>query len=277
MPRIDLHSHSTLSDGTFTPQEVVALARERGLDVLALTDHDTTAGLDEAQTAADEAGIELVPGVEFSATLDGKSVHLLAYWPDTADESFAGELRRLHDDRFTRGERMVEKLRELGYPIEFARVREIARGDNIVRPHVAQALVEAGIVATEEEAFTRLIGDEGPADIPKHALAPIDALALIRRAGGVCVLAHPGMWGADGAVPDGLIEELTAAGMSGLEVDHPDHTPEDRTKYRAMAESLGLVATGASDCHGTRYDPVRLGSETTSPEAFERLKAARTR
>ncbi len=222
----------------------------------------------------EEAGVELVPGVEFSATYEGKSIHILAYWPNPEDESFAAELERLHADRFRRGERMVEKLRSLGYPIDFDRVREIAKGDNIVRPHVAQALVEAGVVGSLEEAFTEeFIADGGRADVPKHALHPMDALALIRGAGGVCVLAHPGMWGAQGSVPDELIEALAGSGMAGLEVDHPDHTPEQRGRYADLAMGLGLIATGSSDCHGTRYDPVRLGSESTDPGRFERLRS----
>lgn len=270
---IDLHTHSSYSDGTFTPSEIADLASERGLAVWALTDHDTTAGLAEAADAAVAREIELVPGVEFSASLDGGSIHVLAYWPDPQDEEFAAELQRLHDERFRRGERMVEKLQALGHPISFDRVREIAEGDNIVRPHIAQALAEAGVVETPADAFTaELIADGGKADVPKHALHPVEAVGLIRRAGGACVLAHPGMWGRQGAVPDKLIEQMAAAGMAGLEVDHPDHDEEARSKYGAIAEALDLVRTGSSDCHGTRYEPIRLGTETTTPGAFDELK-----
>jgi len=180
----------------------------------------------------------------------------------------------LHDDRFRRGEKMVEKLQALGYPVTFERVREISKGDNIVRPHIAQALMEAGVVETVKDAFTEeLIADGGRADVPKHALHPMDALALIKRAGGVCVLAHPGMWGTQGEVPDALIDEMAQGGMVGLEVDHPDHDEDKRARYRAMAERLGLIITGSSDCHGNRYDPVRLGCATTFPEMFEALKS----
>ncbi|MEX0991658.1 MAG: PHP domain-containing protein [Actinomycetota bacterium] len=270
---IDLHTHSSYSDGTFTPTQIADLASERGLAVWALTDHDTTAGLAEAAEAADAREIELVPGVEFSASLDGGSIHVLAYWPDPGSAEFADELARLHDERFRRGERMVEKLQALGHPISFDRVREIAEGDNIVRPHIAQALAEAGVVETPADAFTAdLIADGGLADVPKHALHPVEAVGLIRRAGGACVLAHPGMWGRQGAVPDELIEEMAEAGMAGLEVDHPDHDEEARAKYGAVAEALDLVHTGSSDCHGTRYEPIRLGSETTTPGAFDELK-----
>jgi predicted metal-dependent phosphoesterase TrpH len=275
MPGIDLHAHSTRSDGTFTPTELVRLARERALDVVALTDHDTTDGLGEAAAAAEELGIGFVPGVEFSATYEGSSIHVLGYWADPSHEEFAEELRRLREDRFRRGELMVEKLRALGYPISFERVRQISGGGNIVRPHVAQALVEAGVIPTEEDAYTEeLIADGGLADVQKHALHPLDALALIRRAGGVCVLAHPGMWAAQRSVPQPLIEAMVESGMAGLEADHPDHTPDQRAHYRELAARLGVVATGASDCHGTRYEPVRLGMVTTEPAAFARLAAA---
>lgn len=272
---IDLHVHTSFSDGTFTPAEVMSLANERGITTLAITDHDTTKGWTDAQAEADAAGIELVTGIEFSASYQGSSVHVLSYWPDPENNELVAELQRLHDDRFLRGEKMVAKLQDLGYPITFERVREIAEGDNIVRPHVAQALVEAGVVPTLKDAFTEeLIADGGKADVQKHALHPMEALALIKQAGGICVLAHPGMWGSQGELPDELIEEMAAGGMTGLEVDHPDHDEEQRARYRAMAERLDLIPTGSSDCHGTRYDPVRLGCATTAPEAFDALSAA---
>jgi len=274
MGGIDLHTHTSYSDGTFTPAELMSLAAERGLTTVAVTDHDTTSGLPEAAEAAAREGIEFVPGVEFSATYEGTSIHVLSYWPDVEDEELVAELQRLHDDRFRRGEKIVEKLQQLGYPISFDRVREIARGDNIVRPHIAEALVEAGVVSSAEEAFTEeFIADGGRAHVQKHALHPLDALRLIRRAGGVCVLAHPGMWGVQGSVPAELIEQMAGAGMAGLETDHPDHDEKQRAVYRALAGRLGLVATGSSDCHGTRYDPIRLASVTTDPDQFAELRA----
>lgn len=273
MPRIDLHTHSNRSDGTFEPAEVVRLAAERALDVVALTDHDTTDGLAEAFTTGSVVGVEVVPGVEFSAEFDGQSVHVLCYWMDPQDAALQLELRRLREDRFRRGELMVDKLRDLGLPVGFDRVRAIAGDATIVRPHIAQAMVEAGVVATEKEAFERYIGDGGPAHVAKHALDPVDAVALIDGAGGVCALAHPGMWGDQSSVPVDLIERMAAAGMRGLEVDHPDHTPEVRERYRTLAGRLGLIATGGSDCHGTRYDPVRLGTSLCEPEAFAALRA----
>lgn len=274
---IDLHTHTNRSDGTFTPAELVRLASERGLDVVAVTDHDTTDGLHEASATGQQAGIEVVPGVELSAEYEGTSVHVLCYWMDVANAGLQAELQRLRDDRFRRGEAMVGKLRELGFPVSFERVREIAEGGNIVRPHVAQAMVEAGVVSSEEEAFERWIADGKPAHVPKHALEPLEALALIRGAGGLCVLAHPGMWGDQTEVPQELIEAMARAGMAGLEVDHTDHSAEQRTRYRALADRLGLIPTGGSDCHGKRYDPIRLGTSLCAPESFASLRALAAR
>ena len=276
MGGIDLHTHTNRSDGTFEPAELVKLASERGLEVVAVTDHDTTDGIEEASATGLELGIHVVPGVELSAEHRDTSVHVLCYWMDPENEELKAELTRLRAERFLRGEAMVAKLQALGFPISFERVRHIAGSGNIVRPHVAQALVEAGVVATEEEAFDRLIGDDGPAYVPKHALDPLEALALVRRAGGVCVLAHPGMWSAEAPVPEDLIEAMAGAGMAGLEAEHNDHTPEQREHYRGLAKRLGLVITGGSDCHGTRYDPVRLGSVTTDPAQFRALRALAT-
>ncbi|MET0801757.1 MAG: PHP domain-containing protein [Actinomycetota bacterium] len=271
MPGYDLHTHSTCSDGTESPARNVEMAIERGLAGLGVTDHDTFEGLDEAVAAAEGRELEVVPGIEFSAEYDGASLHVLGYWVDTTDDALRAELQRLSDSRFRRGEMMIENLQAAGYDISFERVRELAGDDLIARPHVAQAMVEAGIVQTEKEAFDRFIADGGVAYVPKHALDPVDALHLIGAAGGVCVLAHPAMWKGNGSVPDELIERMAAEGMVGIEVDHPDHDDETRAYYRAMAERFGLVPTGSSDCHGARYD-YRLGSDTTPRELVEELR-----
>ena len=274
MPGIDLHTHTVYSDGTFTPRELLQLARHRGLDVVAVTDHDTTNGLMEATASGSEMGIEVVPGVEFSTIRDSEGVHVLCYFMDPANPELISELQRLRDDRFSRGERMVRRLQELGYPVTFERVREIARGGNIIRPHVAQALVEAGVVPTLKDAFSHeLIGSGGRAYVEKHALRPLEAIALIHRAGGVCVLAHPGTWREAAPVPDHVIDELIDAGLDGIEALHPEHTPELEARYVGLAEAHGLFWTGSSDCHGTRYDPVRLGMRRTPPEQLEALRA----
>ncbi len=277
MPGIDLHTHSNRSDGTFEPAEIVRRAAELGLEVVALTDHDTTEGLEEALGAGVALGIEVVPGVEFSAEYEHTSIHVLCYFMDVTNPGFQAELLRLRDDRFRRGEMMVEKLQELGFPISFERVKEIAGGGNIVRPHVAQAMVEAGIVASEREAFDRYIADGKPAHVGKHALDPVDSVRVILDAGGICVLAHPGMWGDQTSVPEELIERMAAVGMQGLEVDHTDHDPDQRARYGALAERLGLVPTGGSDCHGDRYDPIRLGTSVCRPESLAALRALAAR
>jgi predicted metal-dependent phosphoesterase TrpH len=271
MPGYDLHSHSNRSDGTLRPAEVMILAAQRELAGVALTDHDTFDGLEEAAATANELDLVFVPGIEFSAEHEGASLHILGYWVDPDDAAIEAELLRLTATRFRRGEMIVEKLRELGFDISLERVLELAGGDAIARPHIAEAMVEAGIVSDEKEAFDRYISDDGLAYVPKHALQPMDALGLIGEAGGVCVLAHPGMWRGTDTVPDDLIERMAASGMVGLEVRHPDHDEEMRAKYSAMAERLDLVATAASDCHGERYG-FRMGEERTDPETFAELK-----
>jgi 3',5'-nucleoside bisphosphate phosphatase len=273
VPGIDLHTHSNRSDGTFEPAEIVRRAAERELDVIALTDHDTTQGLEEAIAAGVELGVEVVPGVEFSAEYERTSIHVLCYFMDVWNAEFQAELQRLRDDRFRRGEMMVEKLQALGFSISFQRVAEIAGGGNIVRPHVAQAMVEAGIVDTEREAFDLYIADGKPAHVGKHALDPVDAVKVILDAGGICVLAHPGMWGDQTPVPEELIERMAAAGMQGLEVDHTDHDEDERAHYGKLAERLGLIPTGGSDCHGDRYTPIRLGTSVCDRGSFAALRA----
>jgi 3',5'-nucleoside bisphosphate phosphatase len=273
MPGIDLHTHTIHSDGTFSPRALVELASDRGLDVIAVTDHDSMEGLDEATATGEEVAVEVVPGIELSTILDGEGVHILCYLMDPAHPALASELRRLREDRFTRAERMVARLQELGYPITFDRVLEIAEGGNIIRPHVARALVEAGVVPTVKDAFTEeLIGSGGRAYVEKHALQPVEAIELVHAAGGVCVLAHPGTFREVSPVSQDLIERLAARGLDGLEASHPEHTPELEAQYVERAERLGLIWTGSSDCHGTLYDPVRLGMRTTPPVQLERLR-----
>jgi predicted metal-dependent phosphoesterase TrpH len=274
MPIIDLHVHTNHSDGTFTPREALSLARERGVASMAVTDHDTTTALAEAALIGAEVGVEVVPGIEFSAVYEGDGVHVLCYFMDPEDPDLVAELGRLRDDRERRGDHMVEKLIALGYPVSFQRVKEIAGDAPIVRPHIAQAMVEAGVVPTVKDAFTEeFIGSNGAAYVEKHALHPLEALRLIHAAGGVCVLAHPGTFRETKPVPLALIEELAEAGLDGIEAFHPEHTPEVEDRYIEMAGRLGLLWTGGSDCHGLRYDPVRLGSRSTTPEQFERLQA----
>ncbi|ONK11584.1 PHP domain-containing protein [Streptomyces sp. MP131-18] len=274
---IDLHTHSTASDGTDSPAELVTAARAAGLDVVALTDHDTVAG----HAAAAEAlppGLTLVTGAEISCRLDGVSLHMLAYLFDPTEPELARERDLLRDDRVPRARAIVARLNELGAPVAWERVRELAQGA-IGRPHIAAAMVEAGIIEDVSAAFTaEWIGDGGRAHVAKHELDATTAIGLIHDAGGVAVFAHPLAWRRGRVVPDAAIAQLAAAGLDGVEVDHIDHDAATRDRLRGMAADLGLLTTGSSDYHGTRKS-CRLGEHTTSPEVYaeitERAKGAR--
>jgi predicted metal-dependent phosphoesterase TrpH len=273
--RIDLHAHSTASDGTDAPEVVVRRAREAGLDVVALTDHDTVAG-HAAAAAALPRGLTLVPGAEVSCVADGASVHLLAYLFEPVASELRRELDLIRTDRDRRAREMVARLRGLGADVTYERVLELAAGGAVGRPHVARALVEAGVVADVPAAFTdEWIGAEGRAYVEKYALDPVRAVGLVNDAGGVSVFAHPGSAKRGRLVPVAVIEAMAAAGLAGLEVDHPDHDAATRTSLRSLAASLGLLVTGSSDDHGalTGY---RLGCETTDVAVWEALRSRAT-
>lgn len=273
--RIDLHCHSTASDGTRPPAEVMRRARAAGLDVVALTDHDTQAGQQEARRSL-PPGLTLVPGMELSCRLDGHSVHLLAYRSDPAHPGLAAQCGAITASRLERGEAMVARLRGLGVNISWERVREIAGGGVIGRPHVARAMVEAGAVASVPQAFTpEWIGADGRAYVRKYALEPARAIELVRAAGGVAVLAHPGALSRGWRIPDEAIAGLAGAGLAGLEVAHPDHDDAQRLRLGALAGRLGLVASGGSDDHGALTGD-RIGCETVAQEAYERLMSLAT-
>lgn len=270
--RIDLHAHSAASDGTDPPGEVVARARAAGVDVLALTDHDTLAGLDAARAAL-PPGLTLVSGMELSSQLDGHSVHLLSYLPAGMSAELAAETQAIRDDRVRRGQAMVARLRELGVDISWDQVTALAAGGSVGRPHIARAMVAAGAIGEPREAFSPdWIGTGGRAYLSRYALHPVQAIGLVRDSGGAVVLAHPGAVSRGWRIPDEAIAGLAAAGLAGLEVDHPDHDPAERARLRELAAGLGLLTTGGSDDHGSLTGH-RLGCETTSPAAFERLMA----
>ncbi|QXJ24568.1 PHP domain-containing protein [Actinomadura graeca] len=270
--RIDLHSHSDVSDGTRPPAEVVRRARANGLDVLALTDHDTAGGWDEAIAALPD-GLTLVPGIELSCQEDGRSLHMLGYLFDPSDPELAAELARIRDDRVVRARAMVDRLRDLGVDVTWEQVRALARGEAVGRPHIARAMVDAGAVRTADEAFgPRWIAQGGRAYAERYALDPERAIRLVRSAGGVCVLAHPRARRRGYVFADEVIERLAAAGLAGIEVDHPDHDARDRADLRGLAASLGLAVTGSSDDHGAPTGD-RLGAETTAPGDYESLIA----
>jgi predicted metal-dependent phosphoesterase TrpH len=270
--RIDLHSHSTASDGTDPPAEVMRRARAAGLDVIALTDHDTLAGQDEARQALPE-GLSLVTGMELSARLDSHSVHMLSYLPGGASPELAAECQVIRDDRVRRGQATVERLRDLGVDVTWEQVAALAAGGSVGRPHIARAMVEAGAIATPREAFSPdWIGTGGRAYVSRYALDPIRAIGLVRASGGVVVLAHPGAISRGWRMPDETVAALAQAGLAGLEVDHPDHDQAERARLRGLAAELDLVTTGGSDDHGDLTGH-RLGVETTSPAVFEQLMA----
>ncbi len=270
--RIDLHTHSTASDGTTPPERLGALAREAGLDVVALTDHDTTAGL-AAAAAALPAGVALVPGAELSCTSGGISLHLLAYLFDPDEPELAAALATLRESRRTRAQRIVASLAAAGTGVTWEQVSALAAG-TVGRPHVAQALVERGVVPTVADAFTAdWIGAGGRHGAGRYELDVAEAVALVARAGGVTVFAHPGAAARGRTVPDSLYAELAAVGLSGLEVDHPDHDEPTRRRLRGLAGDLGLVATGSSDFHGA-HKTVALAAHTTDEDTYERLVSA---
>ncbi|MEU9133052.1 PHP domain-containing protein [Kitasatospora sp. NPDC048540] len=274
--RIDLHAHSNASDGTDSPAELVAAAVAAGLDVVALTDHDTVAGHAEAAEALSGTGLTLVPGAELSCHTDGVSLHLLAYLFDPAEPAFAAERELVRTDRFRRARLIVERCRELGAPIDWAQVERIAGRGSVGRPHIASALVEAGVVPTVSDAFTaEWLANGGRADVRKHETDPVTAVRLVRAAGGVPVFAHPGAAKRGDTVSDEVIAELAAAGLAALEVDHMDHDEPTRARLRGLAAELGLLTTGSSDYHGARKT-VRLGEHTTDPAVYEALVAQAT-
>jgi predicted metal-dependent phosphoesterase TrpH len=265
--RIDLHTHSTASDGTDTPAELVRNAAAAGLDVLALTDHDTVGGHAEA-IAALPAGLTLVTGAELSCRLEGVSLHMLAYLFDPHEPELARERELVRDDRVPRARGMVAKLRELGVPVTWERVAEIAGNGAVGRPHVATALVELGVVDSVSDAFTpEWLATGGRAYVEKHELDPFDAIRLVKAAGGVTVFAHPRAAQRGACVPESAIAELASAGLDGIEIDHMDHDTATRARLRGLAADLGLFSTGSSDYHGSRK-ACRLGEYTTDPEVY---------
>jgi len=266
--RADLHVHSTASDGTDPPAEVMRRAARAGLDVVALTDHDTVAGHAEARAAA--GPVALLPGMELSCRLDGRSLHMLAYLFDADQPELAAELARIRDDRVLRARAMVDKLAGLGVDVSWGQVAAIAGQAVVGRPHIARAMADSGAIASPREAFTRdWIADGGRAYVGRYALDPVRAIDLVRAAGGVTVLAHPRA-GRDTWVTNEQITRLAAVGLAGLEVFHPDQSEAERARLIALAHDLALVPTGGSDDHGS-LTGYRLGGETTSGEAYQDL------
>ncbi|MEV5710276.1 PHP domain-containing protein [Actinoallomurus sp. NPDC052274] len=273
--RIDLHSHSNASDGTESPDEVVRRARAAGLDVLALTDHDTVEGI-AAAAASLPAGLTLVPGMELSCRRDGMSIHLLAYLFDPGAPALADECDRIRQARELRGRRVIERLVELGVPLEWEQVEALADGGVVGRPQIARAMVAAGVISEPSEAFTsEWLAPGGRAYVSRYALDPVAAVRLVRDAGGVPVLAHAKAAKRGRVIDDEWIAEMAEVGLFGVEVDHPDHDESSRAHLHGVAADLDLATTGSSDDHG-ELTGHRLGCERTSPGVYERLVAAAT-
>jgi predicted metal-dependent phosphoesterase TrpH len=271
--RIDLHSHSDRSDGTQPPAALVRRARERGIDVLGLTDHDTTEGWQAAAEQATRSGVTLVRGIEVSCRFDGYGVHLLAYLPDPTYPPLVAELTRILDGRSARLPATIDRLRGLGIDIDAGEVERLA-GDAAAlgRPHVADVLVAKGVVADRSEAFERYLGPQGPAYVNRYAADLVTMIGTVAAAGGVSVVAHP--WARrhnHDALDAAGLARLKQAGLAGVEVDHEDHDEATRTALRGIAAGLDLVVTGSSDHHGAGKIGHELGCNTTDPGQYERL------
>lgn len=271
--RIDLHAHSNVSDGTELPGDLVRSAKRAGLDVVALTDHDSTAGWVLASTAARENGIALVPGMEVSCrTAEGITVHLLSYLHDPEHPGLLDEVRKSRDARLTRAEKMVDRLSE-DYPLNWDDVSQhMAPGATVGRPHIADALVAAGVVADRNEAFASILTSRSKYWVSHYAPDPVLAVSLVRQAGGVPVFAHPVAVERGRVVAESVYQEMIDAGLAGLEIEHRDNPTEGRAFLYALAEKHDLIVTGSSDYHGAGK-PNRLGENLTSPESLARIEA----
>jgi predicted metal-dependent phosphoesterase TrpH len=271
----DLHLHSTASDGSDAPADVVRRVAAAGFTAMALADHDTMDGVAEAMDEAGRAGIRCIPAVEYSTLDDEREIHMLGYGLDPDDAALRKELRRLSAGRFNRAMLMVEKLNELGVSVTWERVQQIAGDENVGRPHVARAMQEAGYIREIKEAFTEeWIANGGRAYVERVKITPEESIAQIRSAGGVAVLAHPGRFRSDDdTIGDEVIERYIAAGLEGIEVFYSRHTPAMESHYRALSERHGLVMTGGSDDHGSNAEPL-LGTIRLPDEYVTRLTAA---
>lgn len=279
MNQIDLHTHTTASDGKHSPTELVQMAGELGLHAVAVCDHDSTAGLAEALAAGAQTGVEVIPAIELSCDVAEGELHMLGYFPNYSDPAFQAELNRLREGRVGRAQAMVRKLNELGYPITYERVLELAGDGAIGRPHVAQALVEARLVQNKGEAFDRLIGRNGPAHVDRAKLLPVDACHLIRSVGGLPVFAHPFIAMASGRVLEPMpveasLPDLVDAGLAGIEVYYPNYTPRLIERLLRLSRKFGLLVTGGSDFHGEGSAGASLGGVYVPNKCLTALKAA---
>jgi 3',5'-nucleoside bisphosphate phosphatase len=268
---VDLHSHTTASDGTLSPRELVRAAVRRGVRVLAITDHDSTDGLAEAlDEAAKHPPLTIVPGLEINCDVPGAEVHVLGYCVDYDAAWFQEFLREQRAERVARVHRIAARLAELGMPIDPAEVFAIVKEGSAGRPHVAQVMMRCGYVTSVREAFDKWLHASGPANVPRKRFTPMEAVAIIRRARGVPVFAHPGL-----AARDELVPDLVAAGLMGIETYYAEHSAAQTAHYKDLCRQHGLVATGGSDYHGERSGRTNpLGHPPVPMSVYEDLKEA---
>jgi len=268
--RVDLHVHTTASDGTWTPAELIQAAKEAGLVAVAITDHDTTDGLTEAMKAGERYGIEVIPGIEITTMIGEDEMHLLGYYMDITSRKLQDALQRIRQSRMKRNATIVSKLQALGMPVTLDQVCEIAGEGTVGRPHIAKAIVRAGFARDLNSAFGKYLIPGTPAYVERDRLSPEEGIALLLACGGVPVMAHPGKFGRDEMIP--LFVEM---GMKGLEVYHTDHTAMVSSRYLALASKLRLIITGGTDAHGQGAGkPIPLGSITMPYMTVEMLKEA---
>ncbi|GAB6137414.1 PHP domain-containing protein [Halanaerobaculum tunisiense] len=269
MPQIDLHLHTTASDGSFTPAELVEAAEERDLAAIAITDHDTVAGVKPAREAGADLDLEVVPGIELTTYYQGQRVDILGYYIDPTDQELTAVVAKLQQARQTRAQQILAKLAELGVELELEQVLAIAGDQGVGRPHIAQLMVEEGYVIDLQTAFDDYLEDGGPAYVPKYQLEPSDAIELIEQAGGISVLAHPGVI----ADRELVLDLLTSQDFAGLEVYYSDHTQKEIDYYRQLATEQDLLMTGGSDCHGpANEDKFLLGTVDVDYQLLAKLK-----
>ncbi|MFX4260823.1 PHP domain-containing protein [Pelotomaculum propionicicum] len=264
----DLHIHTTSSDGGCTPEEIVRMAKSINLEAIAITDHDTLEGIGPAMKAGRTSGVEVIPGIELGSYTRGEEIHILGYLVELDNQSFLERLAYLRETRVYRMERMVEKLQELGFSVTMEMVTDISGSGSVGRPHLAAALIKIGTVETVFEAFEKFIGAGRPAYVPRYKMEPVEAVKLIKSAGGAAVLAHPGL-----NVSEHLLCELIKAGLDGIEADHPSHSGEQSRYFKLLARQKGLIATGGSDYHSPGHkEGSRFGIVTVPYKVVEELK-----
>jgi len=272
----DLHVHTNISDSTFSPEKVVELARLKGLDAIAITDHDTCAAIEPAIRLAKVTGVEIIPGVELTAELEDDEIHILGYFIDWQNEAFTKKLKELCRVREERAKEILRKLNEQGIDLKYEDLLEVAGPctGSIGRLHIANLLYKKGKVACTKEAFTKYIGNDSPAYVKKFKLSPREASDMIKAVGGVSILAHPKTISTEARPLEDTVKMLVDEGVQGIEVYHSDHSKSESSGFKELAEEYGLLITGGSDCHGLGKKEVMLGKVKVPYELVEKLRSA---